>query len=659
MQEQSPGSTTPGQGAPVPLPQQYPPPQAQLLRTSSAPPEKRRKGRFDWIVLLIIGGALLTGAVSLIGSTTAGVNYKKVSFTTAAYDSKPVKISGLLVTPRQPAAGPMPAVVFAHGITVSKEWYIQMARPFAQEGIPVLLIDLRGHGGSTGSCTFCDEEPRDFWAAADYLRTNVPGVDPAHIVAMGHSLGGTTATRAGALQPDKKFSAVVAVYCWSSWKEAVEDLAGPIDAFVGRSWRFVTFARHSVDINSPEADDRYSILKLVDSDQPPNYMLALGRADELAPVETAEKIISKGTATVRNGEKLKAEVTYGSFADGTARKLLLTDDDHLTELVGGVITRQSIDWVKQDAGLAVVPDAKPPFLWLRIIGMILLIVAIALLVMGVLSLVRRLLFKVDDGEPLYVKPPWGEFRTVGIREVILYAGAVLGTSYLAMPLAKGLGIGPFIPYAGVNEMSVFFLARSLLLLPVLLAVLVIVVKRAGLTAFMKEELPLAPARYAKSFAYAILPLAVIMLIGSIIAVPLLLPRFVPMLPAYLIPGVVIIGGGFWMEDYLFYKLAYPALEVDEEEDTNQRLAILIHGLLLDGVFVAAFLPLMTMSARFSFQNIKIPMLVIGLLAIPFFLFVAFLSMRIRRVTGSSMAFALMFSSVAVWFLMAPIGVRGF
>ena len=635
---------------------QYP---AQPYRTSSGPPKKERKqGTYDWIILLLIGGLLLAGAISIIGSSTGGVTYKKVSFTTEGLEARPVTISGLLVTPKQHAPGNHPAVVFAHGITGSKEWYIQMCRPFAEEGVPVLMIDSRGHGGSTGSCTFCDAEPRDFWAAADYLKKNVPGVDPNHIVAMGHSLGGISATRAGALQPDGRFSAVIAIYCWSSWRESVEYLTGSIDAFVGRSWRFVSFSRNGVDINAPDVDDRYSVLKIVNNGRPPNYMLALGRADELAPVETAERIMDKSTAGQRAGDKLKAGVTYGDFANGTARKLVLTDDDHVTEMVGGVITLEAINWVKQDAGLPVVQDDRMPFLWMRIIGLIGLMISMSLLVMGVLSLVRRHLFKVDDDDPLYVTAPWGELRSQGFREVFLYGGAVLAASYLAMPLAKALGINPFIPYVGVNELSIFFLSRSIMLLPVLLALLVVVAMRRGLSVFMSEELPKAPARYGKNVLYALIPLAVVLVAGGLLVGPLLLPRVFPVLPGYLVLGVIIIGGGFWMEDYLFYKLAYPALEI-EEEDAKQGLAIVVHGVLLDAVFVAAFLPIMTFSTKLNFQNLSIPMAVVGLLGIPFFIALSFMSMRMRRVTGSSLAFALMFSSIAVWFFTAPIGVRGF
>ena len=68
---------------------------------------------------------------------------------------------------------------------------------------------------------------------------------------------------------------------------------------------------------------------------------------------------------------------------------------------------------------------------------------------------------------------------------------------------------------------------------------------------------------------------------------------------------------------------------------------------------------MTMSATFNFQNFHMPLLLSAIFGIPFFMFLGYVSMKMRRVTGSSLAFALMFSSIAVFFLTGPIGVRGF
>jgi acetyl esterase/lipase len=316
-------------------------------------------------------------------------------------------------------------VVLAHGLTGSKEWYIQMSRQLAKEGFVVLSIDLRGHGGSSGYCTFAYDEANDVIAAGDYLKKNVAEVDPAHITAMGHSLGGITVTRAGVVQPSREFSSVVAIWCWTGLKDALTDLAGPLDAFIGRSWLFTTFSKN-LDVNSPETQARYAVINSVDDSKPPNYMLAIGSADELASVEREQELMEKVTQQARRTgpePKLKENVTYGDFASGTARRLVVTNDDHVAELASGVIVGQAIDWIKQDAGLPVTARQGPPFLWGRFLGIIVLALGIFAAVMGLLSLTRKRLF--PDGGEIVVAPPWDYPSGRQTMDILVYALPVI------------------------------------------------------------------------------------------------------------------------------------------------------------------------------------------------------------------------------------------
>ncbi len=45
------------------------------------------------------------------------------------------------------------------------------------------------------------------------------------------------------------------------------------------------------------------------------------------------------------------------------------------------------------------------------------------------------------------------------------------------------------------------------------------------------------------------------------------------MPLYFLVGVLCIGSGLWIEDYLFYKLAFPALERPEEQGGFRVLAV--------------------------------------------------------------------------------------
>jgi alpha-beta hydrolase superfamily lysophospholipase len=636
---------------------------AQVSQYSPEQPEAVYSygGRFQrikpWMILLAAGVIVLALGFVLTSKNTSGVKYQKVTFTTQGLEEKPVTVSGLLVKPAGPITGKVPGVVFANGITASKEWYVQVTRQMAKEGLIVLSIDLRGHGGSSGASEFACDEANDVIAAGNYLKNNVAEVDPAHIIAMGHSLGGATVTRAGVIQPDHLFSSVVAIWSWTSWKEAVTDLTGPLDAFTGRSWLFTSFSKN-IDINSPEDQRDRDMVAAVSDTRPPNYMLAIGSADELASVAREEEIMEKATVAARRTgpePKFKDGVTYGDFASGTARKLVVTNDDHVAELASGAIVRQAIDWIKQGAGLPVAAGQAAPFLWGRYLGFILIAIGILLLVLGLLSLVRRKLF--PEGGEIVITPPWEYPAGRQVLDVLIYALPLLAASFLAMPAAKAFGIKPFIPYTGVNEFSIFYVTRTLLLLPFFIALVVVVARRFSSVGRLDEQVRTGAARWAKSAAYGLIPVVVAVFVLLVIGGPLLLPRAFAKLPLYFFLGLACVAAAFWMEDYLFYKLAYHVLETGDGQKSQWKV-LLVRAAVLDLALIAALLPLMKgLGVSIKLMAIKVPVVLLLLLATVIFVAVAWVSMRLRSLTGGSLAFALMFTAIAVWFLTGPIGTR--
>lgn len=673
-QSQPPQQAQPAQQPP---PQQVPPAEPNIPGDASLPdsgsfepqlawqgggegggaPSKARRIR-PWMLLIGFGVILVALGFVIIRGATGGVTYQRVTFTTEGLDAKPVTVSGLLVKPAGGVKGKVPGVVFAHGITGSKEWYIQYLRRLAQEGFVVLGIDLRGHGGSDGACAFACDEANDVLAAGDYLRRNVPEVDPAHITAMGHSLGGVSVTRAGIVQPDDRFSATIAIWCWTSWKDALTDLLGPIDALVGRAWLFTCFSK-GVDVNSLECLGTHNILDSVTDSRPPNYLLAIGSADELASVEREEQLMERATGAARKSgpePKLKYDITYGDFASGTARKLSVTDDDHVAELASGAILVRAIDWIKQDAGIPSTVPKGAPFLWGRILGLIVFAVGVMLLVLGVLSLVRRKLFGDDD--EMRIVPPWDFPSGRQSLDVLIWALPLLAASFLAMPAAKALGLKTFIPYAGINEFSTFYLARTLLLLPFFIVFMVFVARRAAVADRLRQSVQTGASRWAKSLAYGLIPLGVMLFVLLALAGPLLLPRVFARLPLYFFLGVACIGAGFWLEDYLFYKLAYSPLET--EDTPKQWKVLLVRSVVLDLALMAALLPLMKGPfVTVHLMTFRLPLLLLLALATPMFIFLSAASLKLRKLTGGSLAFALMLATIWVWFLTGPIGTRGF
>ena len=109
------------------------------------------------------------------------------------------------------AAGERSAVVIVHGLGDSLESYLEHARPLRERGHSVLLVDLRGHGGSEGSyTTLGGRERADIAAAMDELRRR--GLATHGIVLMGHSMGSVAVLLAAAKAKDVRAVIVEAPY---------------------------------------------------------------------------------------------------------------------------------------------------------------------------------------------------------------------------------------------------------------------------------------------------------------------------------------------------------------------------------------------------------------------------------------------------------------
>jgi pimeloyl-ACP methyl ester carboxylesterase len=100
-------------------------------------------------------------------------------------------------------AGPHPAVILLHGFP-GNERNLDLAQDMRRAGWDVLYFNYRGSWGAPGDFSFT-HGIEDTAAALAYLRQDAVAkrlrLDPAHIVLIGHSMGGFMAIQAAAADP--------------------------------------------------------------------------------------------------------------------------------------------------------------------------------------------------------------------------------------------------------------------------------------------------------------------------------------------------------------------------------------------------------------------------------------------------------------------------
>lgn len=131
--------------------------------------------------------ALLFAGVGLGGAPGRPVTFQSLDG---------VLIAGQLY---ETASRPAPGVVLVHMLARSKADWDEIAQQLEQAGITALAIDLRGHGGSSGSAASLPDMAQDVRAAVHWL-SGRSGVRPDAMGVAGASLGANLALIAGADQ---------------------------------------------------------------------------------------------------------------------------------------------------------------------------------------------------------------------------------------------------------------------------------------------------------------------------------------------------------------------------------------------------------------------------------------------------------------------------
>lgn len=121
-----------------------------------------------------------------------------------------------------PDGAPRGTTLVLHGIRDDKRSMVDLGRALRDAGLRAVLVDLRGHGGSTGEwLTYGALEGRDLAQLVDQL--DALGMIEGPLSVYGPSYGGAAALQLAALDP--RVSAVVGVSTFASLRDVVPPYA--------------------------------------------------------------------------------------------------------------------------------------------------------------------------------------------------------------------------------------------------------------------------------------------------------------------------------------------------------------------------------------------------------------------------------------------------
>lgn len=181
--------------------------------------------RARWLARLgLYGGFALIGLPVAFSQVLVGTVHQPTIPAAPPWTETPLEADGLrLRSWLARGDSSQPAVVIAHGVGDSLESYREVGEAFHRRGHTVLLLDLRGHGGSAGRfTTLGGAEREDVRAAMRALRAN--GLARSGFVLLGVSMGAVAVLRAAAAEPDVR--AVIAEAPYDTYRETVARHAG-------------------------------------------------------------------------------------------------------------------------------------------------------------------------------------------------------------------------------------------------------------------------------------------------------------------------------------------------------------------------------------------------------------------------------------------------
>lgn len=198
------------------------------------------------------------------------------------------KLAVSIVNPTINNRPPEATVLILHGIRGRSAWLMPVARVLSEHGYRSVLVDLRGHGRSTGSeVTFGVRESLDLTQVIDHLEKNK--LIAGKLGVYGVSLGASTSIQLAA--NDERIQSVVAVAPFTSLSDVAPDyVAGILPGFgllvpKGQVQTVVDSGSASAGFQ-PEATDCISAIQQIKVP----VLLIHGTSDRLIPVAHSKRL---------------------------------------------------------------------------------------------------------------------------------------------------------------------------------------------------------------------------------------------------------------------------------------------------------------------------------------------------------------------------------
>ena len=267
---------------------------------------KTRKGA-AWV---LVGFLVIVIAAELLGSA-AMRNWGKTSVSNVWIENKNgLMIRGKLYQPDTATAeNPAPGVVYLHGYQNNRETSDPYAIELSRRGFVVIALDTLGRGNSQNQFSE-DEQGFDPTyggdSAFEYLRS-LPFVDAERCGLGGHSLGGEMSYTAAMQNPN-------------------------VQAIVFSGFAYLEDATYN---------------------KPKNMLMIFGKYDEYRQRMTGtrdletEWLSSPQTKAAIEADKPQFDTTYGSFAEGTARRVHMTRTTHVAESFDKAAIAEAVSWYSQ------------------------------------------------------------------------------------------------------------------------------------------------------------------------------------------------------------------------------------------------------------------------------------------------------------------------